>query len=91
MLIRVTKIEPMSLAKTLCVLQGSIGLVLGLFLTIIAVASTEENPDNLFGVWSFIMFPLINAIVGMISGWLIAVLYNFLTKFVGGIELDMEQ
>jgi hypothetical protein len=42
------------------------------------------------GIVGLIVFPIINAIIGFISGAIAAFLYNLVAGFVGGIEIDVE-
>ena len=93
------KINVLSLAKLQAVLMAVFGLIMallsGIFLTAFGGKLTEyysgmgmEVP--LFGWMQVITTPLIYAIVGFISGAVIALLYNLVAKWIGGIKLELK-
>ena len=45
----------------------------------------------LFGVGSIILFPILYGILGFLGGLITALPYNLIARFVGGIELELEQ
>ncbi len=45
----------------------------------------------LFGAGAIVVLPLIAFVVYFISGWIIAVIYNFVAPRIGGIKLGFEE
>jgi hypothetical protein len=65
------------------------GLLLGIFMTLTAlVVPSEQNGGA--GVWSILIFPLMNGIIGLASGAFLTGIYNFLAKHMDGIEMEFE-
>ena len=97
MAFRVTKVNAFSLAKMLGVLQAALGFVTGVLFSLLAIskiALMEANdavPETLFGVWSFLFLPVLNGVIGFISGWLVAWMYNSFSSILGGVEIDLEK
>ena len=90
--VKVLKIRAMPLATMLCCLHAIIGFILGLIVTIASsVSSAPEEGLMSLGAWSLLVFPILNAVVGFLSGLFIAACYNFLTPFCGGIEVEVER
>ncbi|MBI4310013.1 MAG: hypothetical protein HY591_06745 [Candidatus Omnitrophica bacterium] len=90
--VKVLKIRALPLATMLSCLHAVIGFVLGLIVTIASMAGTQEEEGLMhLGAWSLLLFPILNGIVGFLSGLLIAICYNFFTPSCGGIEVEVEQ
>ena len=102
----IRRIGALSLAKVQGALSALLGLIIGafyaLFFLLAAVfgfAAGGESGEGttaggvllLFGVGSIIIFPILLAVAGFIGGLITSLLYNVMARFVGGIELDMEQ
>lgn len=102
----VRRIGVLSAGKVLGALYALLGLIIGLFyalfallFALIGVAGAANSQDALiggaggviFGVLSVVLFPLFYGILGFIGGILSAFLYNLIARFVGGIELDVQQ
>ena len=89
--VKVRKIRAMPLATMLCCLHAIVGFILGLIVTIASSLSpTQEEGLMALGPWSMLVFPVLNGILGFLSGVFIAVCYNFLTPYCGGIEVEVE-
>lgn len=89
-----------SAAKILGVLYALLGLIVGLFFTCFslfgALAATSAFGDSgggalgaLFGVGAIIILPIFYGVIGFIGGALMAFLYNIVSGWVGGIEIDI--
>ncbi len=42
------------------------------------------------GFWAIIIFPIVYALIGLISGWLGAIIYNLIARWTGGIVVDFK-
>lgn len=102
----VRRVGVLSVGKVLGGLYALLGLVIGAFYALFALlfavigASTASSSGDaliggaggvVFGILSIVLFPLFYGLLGFIGGILSAFLYNLIARFVGGIELDMEQ
>ena len=99
------KLDVMSVGKV-CALFGVIfGLIIGIFMTIISASvsslmsamtplSTGMPFDPMlfigFGALSIVIFPIIYAIGGFISGIIYAFIYNIIAGRFGGIVVDLQ-
>lgn len=100
------RIGVLSCGKVLGTLYALLGLIIGgiyalfaLLFAVIGVSTAQESGDAfaggaigvLFGVGSIIFFPIIYGLLGFVGGLISAFLYNLISRFVGGIELELEQ
>lgn len=90
----VKKIGVLSAAQMLGCLYAALGLIVGGFFSIFALAGAaagggEGLPAMLFGVLSVIVIPIIYGVMGFIGGIIMAVLYNLIATVAGGIELQV--
>jgi hypothetical protein len=96
---RLKKISPSDLA----LLLGLVGLIASVPIVIFAFAAIGPGRSvNLNGfvsltftstlspIWLVLAYPFLNAIGGLMSGFIIAWLYNFIARFLGGIEIRLE-
>ena len=97
MIIKVNKINVGSMSKIFGILQCIIGFVTGIFFTLMTlfdpgfVESNVGGAASIFGVWSVIVLPVLNGILGFISGAMIAWVYNICVKAFGvSFEMDIE-
>ena len=92
----IKKIGILSLAKLETILMAIFGLLLGIFYAILAaVIGTGETLTDItliqFGWLSIIIFPVIYAILGFVTGIIGGWLYNVIAGWVGGIELELSK
>ena len=102
----VGRIGVLSLPKLQGALLVLLGLIIGavhaLFAPLFAVIGTSTARESgdapaggafgvLFGVGSIILFPILYGVLGLVGGLISALLYNLIARFVGGIELELEQ
>ena len=101
-LTRIKKISPLQLGKMLAVLYGLISLIIVpfflLFSVIGAVAGVSQHgsagPAALgagFGIVMAIALPIFYAAFGFIGGVIGGYLYNLVARWIGGIEIEIEQ
>lgn len=89
------KIDPMSYAKISGVMGAVIGLIMGLtfsslsgFLSIFGAEAAGMMGG--LGLLSIMVFPILYAIMGFISGLIGAFIYNIVAGYVGGVKVDLE-
>lgn len=74
-------------------LDALVGLIIGLFFALISMVGGallgEAASVAIFGIGAIIYFPIINGIIGFIGGALMALLYNLIAGWIGGIEVEL--
>ncbi len=88
---KIKQIVPASLAKIMGLLYALLGLIVGvifLFVSLIALAFTHVA--GWFGLGAVILFPLMYGVMGVVFGYLTALLYNFAAQWTGGVEFEVE-
>jgi transmembrane protein DUF3566 len=90
---RITRVDPLQVAKVLGVLYVVIGFIIlvPVFL-IVGKAVPQEAQDLGFGLGMgfTLVMPVIYGIFGFIFTLIGAALYNFVAGMVGGIEVELE-
>lgn len=97
----VKRVGPLSVAKNLAVLYAILGLIVGGFFSLAAMAGAfgAAGSDNggaaaavagIMGVGAIVIAPIIYACIGFVGGLISSVLYNLVAGMMGGIELDVE-
>lgn len=79
---RITRLAVMQTGKMLGVFYGFFSIVMLPFTLI----GTLANPKRFPMLFMLLLYP----IMGFIGGILMAVLYNFAAKWIGGIEVSVE-
>lgn len=90
------RISPGSAFKVGLVVYGILGLVLGVFCSLIAAAGIHFAPHGRMpflagrvGVFAVIVCPIIYGILGGIGAVIGAAVYNLAAGWVGGLEVDI--
>lgn len=98
----VKRIGALSLAKVMGLIYGGLGLLFGLVFSFFALlgaafgrafegaSGLEALFGALFGVGAVIFLPIFYGLMGFLAGLLVATLYNFAARVVGGLELEVE-
>lgn len=93
-IINITKINPLSLGKVVSIITGVIGLFFGamgiLFAGLYTIAPIEIR-EIVPMMAAFLMIPVIYAVFGFIAGIIVAIIFNFISKYIGGLELEIEE
>jgi hypothetical protein len=94
------RIDPLSLAKTLALFEGLLGLIIGAIFALVslfgaALGSAFEDSGlpwlgALFGVGAVVFLPLIYAVIGFVAGLIVSLLYNFAARVGGGVQLELQ-
>jgi hypothetical protein len=74
-------------------LYALFGLMAGAVVTLLSIigaALTQSSAGVLFGVGAIIALPILYGIIGFIGGVIFAALFNFVTGYVGGLEIETE-
>ena len=93
----VKRVVPMSVAKVSAALYAILGLIFGGIISVISFAGQALAPDSddggmlgmMFGAAAVVLLPLLYACFGFIMSLLMAALYNLVSGWVGGIEVDV--
>jgi hypothetical protein len=97
----VKRVGPVSLGKILGIIYAFFGFIIGLFFSFFILMGMvlgsviEDSPEPLvgliFGLGSVIAFPIFYGIMGFLGGIITAGLYNITSRWVGGIEIELEE
>ena len=91
------RIDPMSLAKVYAVVVAVMMLVFALpaGCMMSMVGSLTGEGAGAFGAgmgfFLLILYPLFGLILGFISGFLVAWVYNLVAERIGGVELEFDE
>lgn len=90
-----------SLARIMGIIYAFFGFIVGLFFSFFTLlgaflgTTLEDFPESLvgviFGIGSVIFFPVLYGILGFIGGIITAGIYNLVAKWVGGLEIELEE
>lgn len=94
----ITRIGPISCAKISGTLYALVGLFIGGFISLAALAGVfgSNTPAQgagfamMFGAGAIVVLPLLYGCTGFVATLVAAWLYNLLAGVVGGIEVDMQ-
>jgi hypothetical protein len=99
----IRRIGVWSAARLYGAILGCLGLLFGacfaLAATVGGMAGALRNSDSglasgalgaLFGVGAIIFLPLFYGVLGVVSGAIVAALYNLFAGMFGGIEIEMD-
>lgn len=91
------RVDPLSVAKVAAALYAILGFVLGCFVALFSLLgiAADQGPEPpllglIFGAGAVVFLPIFYAILGFLGSLLMAALYNVAARFIGGIELDLE-
>ena len=97
---RLTYIAPLPLGKILGILYAMFGLIFLPFFAIAAIAGLfAESGDGSAGaagamaggmIAMALIFPIMYAVMGFVGGVICAALYNLISRWVGGLEFEVE-
>ncbi|MFH1835432.1 MAG: hypothetical protein ABH851_04515 [Methanobacteriota archaeon] len=93
---KVKRFGAVSVGKTLGAVYAVFGLIPGVIFTVFALLGGILSGSKWalvpagIGIGAIVFIPIIYGILGFILGWLIAVVYNIISKRVGGIEVEID-
>ena len=93
----IKRIGLFSFAKIQTILMAIMGLILGLFdLALSLYSGIDVFPSiqtiavtGMMGAWAVIFLPILYAILGFLFGFFGAMIYNLLSRYVGGVEIEL--
>lgn len=89
----VTRIGPSSALKVGFVVYALLGLIAGGFCTAIALAGVPFGPHaqlpRFMGLFVLVLCPIFYGIIGSIVTVVSALIYNLASRWVGGLEVDL--
>ena len=93
---KINRIDWLSAAKISSFIYTTIGLVLGAFVTLAALAGAElsqgqQSAPSWINKSAVIIFPIFYAGIGFAAGAVSALLFNFAAKVMGGLKINMEK
>ena len=85
----------LSIARIMGLIYGCMGLLFAPFFLLFAilgsVAGQNRNPmAGVLGILFAMAMPFLYGLAGFVTGALGGLLYNWLSKWVGGVELELE-
>lgn len=94
----IKKLGLLSVAYVACIFYAIVGLFEGIMMAVQinnpAVASTLDSTVlsvlSGLGWWLVLIMPIVFAIIGFIMGILLALIYNLIVKFTGGLKVKLE-
>jgi hypothetical protein len=91
----VKSVGVMSVAKIMGVIYGCIGLLFAPIFILFGLLGSFADKGNIpfagiFSVAFAIFMPITYGVMGFISGAIGGLIYNFVAKWIGGFELELE-
>ena len=86
---KIKRIDVFSTAKVLGAIYGILGLLLGLVFLILELVS-PEGTGSIELIAVMFLLPVIYGAIGGICGGLGALMYNLVSKYFGGIKIELE-
>ena len=89
------RISPGSALKVGLVAYGLAGLVAGVFCSVIALTGIQFAPHwhlpfaRTVGLFAIILCPIVYGAIGGIAAALSALIYNLASRWVGGLEVEL--
>ena len=86
MIKKIKRVSPLQLGKIAAVLYGILSLIFLPFVIIPALLANRPGPGVIF----ILILPIIYVVMGFIMAVITAAIYNLCAKWVGGIEIELE-
>jgi hypothetical protein len=99
----IKRVSPMSIAKMSAVIYALFGVIVGVFVSLAAMAGSfaalnQSAGSNafggmfsaIFGVGAIIILPICYAVFGFIGGLIGGAIYNIAAGMMGGIEIETQ-
>ena len=86
MLKKITRINPLQLGKVSAVIYGFFSLLFMLFMLIPTFLSKQPGPKIIF----ILAIPIFYIVAAFVMAVITALIYNLCAKWIGGIEIELE-
>ncbi len=96
----IKRFNPTSVSKLCGILYAAMGFIVGAILALVSLiysgmgAMTAKSGGllfgTMFGVGAVIFLPLLYGVMGLVMGFIGAVIYNWVAGKVGGIEIETD-
>ena len=90
----VTRVDPVSVAKIAGVVYATIGLLVGIIVSLISMMFGGTVGGGMLGpsvgIGAIFVFPVLYGLLGFISSFIGASIYNWAAGRVGGVRIDIE-
>lgn len=94
----VKRVKVLSAGKVLGALYALLGLIIGASTALFSLLGAAGSSDGMgaalggvfVGVGSIIFLPLLYGLLAFVGGLISAALYNLVSGFIGGIEIEVE-
>jgi len=89
------RIDPASAFKVGLVSYAILGLIAGVFCSLVAVTGASFAPHahlpfvGAVGLFAVILCPIVYGIIGGVAAVISALLYNLVSGWVGGVEVEL--
>jgi hypothetical protein len=90
MKLKLTKVSVKSFILIFSIINVIAGFFIGAVVTLVSVLAPDEQTAGFMGTWAILTFPILNGILGVVTGAFLTGLFNFLAARMGGIELEFE-
>ena len=68
MKLKVMKISTKSFILIFSIINVAAGFILGAIVTLVSLLSPEDEQNGAIGAWAILIFPLLNGILGVVTG-----------------------
>ncbi len=98
----IRRVNPMSCAKVMGVIYAALGLIFGVFFSLLGLAigsGIGAAADDMafggaamgamFGAGAIVILPIFYGVLGVVGGALGALIYNAAASAIGGIEIEV--
>ncbi len=91
----IRKIQPLSLAKVLSAIYAGLGLLFGALMSVASLVAPGfpgggGGPEEWLFRGAVVLLPIVYGLFGFLGGLIVSLLYNFISRYVGGLELEVD-
>lgn len=91
MKLKLNKISPKSFILVFATINVVAGLILGAVVTVVSLAAPQDESFGAGGAWAILIFPIVNGVLGAMTGAFLTGMYNFLSEMVGAAVFEFEE
>ena len=91
MKLKLKKISMKSFILIFSTINVLAGFILGTVVTLVSLLTPpEEQGSGAIGAWAILIFPILNGLLGVVTGAFLTGMFNLFAQYFGGIELEFE-